>query len=548
MSARLNTLLFPHVPHVRVRDVIQDDQQIVLFATTRRASRCPRCRHRSTRIHSHYERVLRDVPCAGRAVILRLRARRFRCDVVRCPCRIFTERLPQLLAPRARRTLRAQEQLGSLGLALGGRPGARQATTLGLPVSARTLLRVLHRQPCPASGPVRILGVDDFAFRKGRRYGTILVDLESHRVVDLLPDRTAATVAAWLRQHPEVAVISRDRAGAYAEGARQGAPHALQIADRFHLVQNVTEALERYLARKHAALRQATQAQDSPAPAPPGTAAAPAVPTAVPSTRAEHEQHDRRARRLGRYEDVRALYAQGYSQRAIADQLALSRDTVQRFLQAGHFPERQPRAPQPTHLAPFDGYVRARWDAGCHNATRLWQEIRQQGFAGSRVSVATHVQPWRQRPAGGHGTATTALAPAAAATVSAAPRHVCWLLRRPEEERTAEERAYLARLYHLCPHIALAQALVQEFVSLVHDGDVPGLYQWLHGVEVSAMPEFVAIARGIWRDRQAVEAALTEAWSNGQVEGQVNRLKMLKRTMYGRAGFAFLRLRVLHAA
>jgi len=538
---RLTTLLFPHVPQVRLRDVLQDDQQIVLFATTRRAGRCPRCRHRSTRVHSHYERVLRDLPCAGTPVILRLRVRRFRCSCARCPCRIFTERLPSLLAPGARRTQRAQDHLCAQGFALGGRPGARQAHTLGLPISARTLLRLLRRQPSPASGPVRALGVDDFAFRKGRRYGTILVNLESHRVVDLLPDRTAESLAAWLRQHPEVAIISRDRAGAYAEGARQGAPQALQIADRFHLVLNITEALERYLTRKHAAVRQAAQAPVQPD-------ALPAAPAAVPSARAVREQQDRRARRLARYEEVRALYAQGHSQRAIADQLGISRETVSRFLQAEQFPERQPRAPRPTQLTPFDAYLRARWEAGCHNATQLWQEIRQQGFTGSRVSVAKYVQVWRQQPAHRRATAGTAGAPPPAAAVATSPRQVCWLLRRSPEDLTEQERAYLTRLYHHCPQVALAQALVQEFAALVRDHDVPGLYAWLRGVELCAIPEFVAVARGIWRDRQAVEAALSEDWSNGQVEGQVNRLKTIKRTMYGRAGFAFLRLRVLHAA
>jgi transposase len=225
----------------------------------------------------------------------------------------------------------------------------------------------------------------------------------------------------------------------------------------------------------------------------------------------------------------------------------MSRQTVQRFLQAEHLPERQPRAMRPTQLTPFDAYLRAHWEAGCHNATQLWREICQQGFAGSRVSVAKYVQAWRQRLPS-QSPAAPAGAPPPPTTIVASPRQVCWLLRRPYEALTAEEQAYLTHLYHCCPQVALAQALAQEFATLVKERDVPGLYQWLRGVELSAIPEFVGVANGIWRDRQAVEAAVTEDWSNGQVEGQVNRLKMLKRTMYGRASFAFLRLRVLHAA
>src|SRR5579875_644736 len=243
------------VPGVRVDRAWWEGHTLHLAATTtRRAARCPLCHRRSKRVHSTYPRAIADLPCAGARLTVHLRARRFVCRVRWCRRRVFCERLPALVAPWGRRTTRQREHLERPGFALGGAPGApgaRQATAAGLPVSRRPLLRIVRAAPCPAAGRVRVSGVDDWANRRGRTYGTILVNLETQEAIDLLPDRTAETLATWLRQHPEVEIVSRDRGGAYADGARQGAPQARQVADRFHLVKNVTDSLERYLARKH---------------------------------------------------------------------------------------------------------------------------------------------------------------------------------------------------------------------------------------------------------------------------------------------------------
>jgi transposase len=566
---RLSRLLFPQAPQVRVHDILSGDQTLFIFASTQGAARCPRCRHRSTHLHSHYERTLADVACGGCAVTIALRVRRFRCLRERCPCRIFGERLPHLASPRGQRTLRAQVQLLDLGFALGGRPGVRAARRLGLRVSVRTLLRLLRRQPLPTVAPVRVLGVDDFALRKGRRYGTILVNLETHTVIDLLPDRTAATLAAWLRHHPEIAIISRDRAGAYADGARQGASQARQVADRFHLLKNVTEALERFLARHHVALRQAARSAGVPAsageadpatlPSPPGqttnaqaqtSAADPPLPAAAAASSGRHEQlrQDRRARRLARYEEVQVLHAQGKSIRTIAAATGLAPRTVLRFVHADSFPEQGPRARRRSIVSPFLPYLHERWQAGCHNARRLWQEICQRGFTGGHTVVADVLRTWRERSPACQHLPATADAPPAVLDISCAPRHICWLLLRPWDSLTDEERAYLTRLYHLCPQVALAEALVEEFATVLREQDVPGWYAWLHGLDLTGIPELQAIARGMWLDRQAIEAAVSLDWSNGQVEGSVNRLKTIKRAMYGRANFDLLKQRVLHAA
>jgi transposase len=398
-----------------------------------------------------------------------------------------------------------------------------------------------------------------------RCHGTILVNLETHEVIDLLPDRTAETLAAWLVRHPEIEVISRDRAGAYAAGARVGAPQATQIADRFHLDKNVTEALERYLLHHHRSLRQAGQ-EDQPSapssstrvtvPTPPACEAQPATqeatlaalpPAPEPTTRDARQARDRRARRLARYEEVMALHAQGKSLRTIAAATGLAKGTVMKFVHVGSFPELQPRAPRRTQLTPFLGYLRERWAAGCHDASQLWGELRQAGYTGGRSIVTDLLHTWRDPANASRQTAHQRPGTRTAATAGYSPRATCWMLLKEPDKLAAEELAYLTRLNHLCPQVALAQALAREFQTLIRERDVPGLYAWLGGVRQSDIPELISVANGIWRDRQAVAAALTHVESQGQTEGFVNKLKLIKRSGYGRSGFDLLRIRVLLA-
>jgi len=242
---------------------------------------------------------------------------------------------------------------------------------------------------------------------------------------------------------------------------------------------------------------------------------------------------------------VIALHAQGHSLRAIAATTGLARGTVHTFVRLGSFPERQPRAPRATQLTPFLGYLRERWDGGCHNALRLWQDLRTRGFTGGRTAVAALLHTWRAAPD---------LTPGVPSTPPLVPgqvyssRATCWLLLKESATLSSDEQAYLTRLAHLCPEVALAQALTREFQTLIRERDVPGLYAWLHGVRLSGIPEFGSVATGIWRDRRAVHAALTHPESQGQTEGFVNKLKFIKRSGYGRAGFDLLRRRVLLAS
>ncbi len=409
-----------------------------------------------------------------------------------------------------------------------------------------------------------MLGVDDWAKRKGRSYGTILVNLETHAVIDVLPDRTAETVAAWLTEHPEIEVVSRDRGGAYAEAARQGAPLAVQIADRFHLLKNMADAVERALSRKRRVLREvadAVLAQDGAQGAAAssqddthggdraGAAAAPALShPPVPLTRGTVQREALQAARQARQEEVMALHRQGVTIAEMARRLHLTRPTVRTLVRAEACPEPAVRA----HiLSPYEPYLWQRWTQGCRNACVLWQEIRTQGFHGSYAHVQHAVRGWRTEPAlrGRAAQARIAPPPTPAPTLRRfSARQTTWLLLRPADDLAPDAHAFVAHLLAVSPDARLLQTRAQEFFRLVRERDHAAFEPWLQAADGSACPELHGFAGGLRRDRAAVEAALQMAWSNGQVEGHVNKLKTTKRAMYGRATFDLLRQRVLHAA
>ncbi len=517
---------------------------LVVKATQHRAN-CPRCQRPSTRIHSRYRRKVADIPWHGVAVCLELHTRRFRCTNVLCPQSIFCERLPAVVAHYARKTARLTDALRLIGFAIGGETGARAASQLGMTASPDTLLRRIRQAVFKEQETPRVLGVDDWAFRRGCRYGTILVDLERRRTVDLLPDREAATLASWLRLHPSVEVVSRDRACAYADGAKQGAPETVQVADRWHLLKNMGDAVQRVLDRKHAALRQAAKSV-KPATEETNDSTATAIQAAILLTVPEREKQHRREKRLARYTEVITLWQQGVSLRAIARELHLSRTTVKKFVRAGSFPEQAHRSPRRSIVDPFGAYLATRWDEGCHNATVLWREIKERGFDGPYNAVCRYLARWwrdnlplwlqRRKRA---QAVTTLKTPSA--------RRTMWLLLRDEAERKPDEQAFVTQLLAQCPEAQTAQRLARQFVGIIRERKIEVLDDWMAEAAKSGLAEMRGFVTGLERDLGAVKAALTYEWSNGQTEGQVNRLKFIKRAMYGRANFDLLRQRVLHA-
>ena len=312
----------------------------------RPGGRCPDCGRASRAVHSRYRRRPADLPSLGRAVGVELGVRRFYCRNAACARRTFAERLPELLGPRARRTRRLAEAQRRVGAALGGEGGARLLRHLAMPASADTLLRLVRGLPLPEPEPPRVVGVDDWAVRKGRSYGTILVDLERRRTLDLLPDRTAETLADWLRGRPGIEVVARDRSTEYARGIALGAPAATQVADRWHLLANVRQVLERWLAGRYARLSHLPPGPDTPADARPGARTGP-----FRRTRAEAAARaGRRARRVALYEEVRRRHAAGEKLLAIGRAMGLAVGTVRKYAYAESFPVPETRPLRPSIL------------------------------------------------------------------------------------------------------------------------------------------------------------------------------------------------------
>ena len=451
------------------------------------------------------------------------------------------------MARSARRSVPLQRFLQDGGLALGGRPGVRFARRRAVATSRMTLLRLVRALPEPALNAPAVLGIDEFALRRGRRSGSVIIDLEAHRPVDLLPERTSEAFAAWLTEHGQPNIVCRDRGGEYAIGARQGAPDAIHVADRWHLLKNVGDALERVLGRYPEALRLAAGAgvaaglPDRWGGTPPWPAPAPASPP-------------RQDARLGRYAEAVALHRHGASVSAISRAVGATRPTVRRWLRAGRFPE---RARRPRHLhdrSPHAAYLRERWAAGCCNAMEVWRAVRGRGFAGSSVTVRRSVQrgrayPYQQRATGRPaGAPPRTPAPPSAPPHPPSPRQVRWWLLARTDEVTVEQGAYVERLRAACPAVARAAALPVAFGRLVRERDLAAFAPWLAAMTTSEAPEFRELAARMQRDRAAIEAALTNEWSSGQVEGQVTKIKLVKRQGDGRAKFDLLRKRVLLAS
>jgi transposase len=512
--------LFPQLAGLAVERVFLAGRSVRIQARASSAgSACPACGVWSVRVHSRYERRLADTAAGGQEVVVQLLARRFFCGNQACASVTFAEQVHGLTSRYGRRSTGLSAALRAVALALGGRPGARLSGRLACPASRSTLLRLIRSLPDPAAGVPKVLGVDDFALRRGHVYGTILVDIETRRPVDMLPERSAKSFRAWLDARPGVQVICRDRGGCYAEGAARGAPAAVQVADRWHLLDNLGDAVERVTARHRSCLRDA--------PAPPET----------PPDRPPAAEGPRAQRTRDRHVQVHDALGRGMNLTQISADLHLDRATVRRYAAATSPDELLPAVPtrRGSLLDPHLSYLDQRWAEGCHRSDRLLAEIRERGYRGSARTLRHYTAPLRK------ATARPAPPPAPA------PRKVAVWILTPPGSLAPSDREALARITGRCGELAVTRALVREFADMLcnrHGHKLPG---WAKKAQASNVRELRSFAAGLRKDWDAVTAGLTLPYSSGTVEGHVNRIKMIKRQMYGRAKPDLLRKRVLLA-
>ncbi len=535
----LSSPLFPLPDGLEITSVSETPEEVLVHVTSYRSSSpCPRCSMPSSAIHSSYRRHPKDLPCAGRPIRLLFTVRKFFCRNPGCSRKVFTERLADFIETSSRLTKRLRTAVQDIGFATGGKGGEQLGDKLAIPISETTVLSSLYLVPLPEIGQVHVVGVDDWSWRRGKRFGSILVNLETHKIVGLLADREAESVRRWLAAHPEVDVVSRDRGAMYIDGATLGAPQATQVADRWHILSNLGDAVEEFLIRMHIRL------EDEKASS--GECQMPDKPlssfSATPAS--QHKSQARLLRKWKLYQRVQELHASGMSLRKIGEELGVARNTVRKyFRQPPEPPLPTPRPLRASQLDPYEDYLLERWSQGERNAAQLYREISERGYRGAATMVRAYI---------GHLRTTMADGSAARSRKERAqalsPRALRWLLSRKRKDLDQKEQTRLDQLLTLSPEVQTTYALLQAFLSMVHERKHHELPSWMEQAAKSGIPELGSFVTGIERDYDAVHAALCLPWSQGITEGKVNKLKTLKRAMYGRAGVPLLRHRLLHDA
>jgi transposase len=503
---RLVGMVFSGLSALVIEDVQDAGEMVWVRARTRAAAVvCPGCGAATARVHGYHERTVADVPVDGRRVLVRVTVRRMRCPVPDCPRQTFREQVPGVLDRYQRRTPRLTEQAGAVARELAGRAGARLLAKLGVPLSRHTALRVLLRLSLPAVQTPGVLGVDDFALRRSRSYATVLINAETGERVDVLPGRTADVVEAWLRDHPGVQIVCRDGSGAYAEAVRRALPGAVQVSDRWHLWHGLAEAVQKEVAAHSACWAQA---------GPP--------------------QAGRRAETtLERWQQVHDLLGKGTGLLECARRLNLSLNTVKRYARATQ-PERLQRTPQyrPTLVDPYRDHLRKRRaEDPAVPVQQLLREIRELGYQGSSNLLVRYITQGRVEADRPH----------------LSPRRVTRLLLTRPQALSDDQRSLLSELTAACPEMTSLAGLVRSFAALLRPdpGNEAKLRDWTGAARACDLPNVHAFTRGLGLDLDAAIAGVTLPFHNGRTEGVNTKTKMIKRQMYGRAGFTLLRHRIL---
>jgi transposase len=510
---------------------IHGQRVVVHLHATSPTVACPQCGTAGSRVHSRYQRTIADVAFGGHSLVLKLQVRKWMCPEVSCTRKIFAERFPGFVQRYARMTDRLIKILQSVGVITNGADAAQIATSFGVPTTAKTIIRRVLQLPLPHEGEVAKVGIDEWAWKKGHRYGTILVDLERRRIVQLLAERSVETSTAWLRTHPEIDLVSRDRGKIFQEAATEGAPQAKQVVDRFHLQKNFAEALEKFFRKQDRVLKKVIQGYTGKKRS--------AERTAV-SEKVAQERRARHRPRVSMHKRIWKLYRQGYHKEQIAQLVGVSSSTVYRSLEQEAPPPPRQRARSSSIVDPYLSYLTSRWNQGCHNVARLYEEIVAQGYTGTQRTLQMRLRPFRSQ-----GTR-----PVSKQTViwdkPPSSRGVALMMVRPAQSRTREQTAYLDQLIQSNETTAVVFELVQDFGRLLRKREGQArLEQWKATVQASGIAELIAFVDGLTDDAEAVANGCSLTWSNGMVEGFINKVKWMKRSSYGQAGFPLLQRRVL---
>ena len=471
----------------------------LVAASSSQSAICPYCQTLAKKQHSVYVRRPQALPCADASIHLLLSVNRYFCQNPSCSHKTFAERIPELVDFYSRRTTHLEALLKYIAFEMSAETGSRICTRLKIQMSPDSLLRLIRKTEIDQEQTVRVLGVDDWATKKGQSYGTILVDLERHQTIELLPSRTQTTLSEWLQKHPEIEIICRDRSFEYQAGLQTGAPQAGQVVDRWHLLHNLREKLQEIIPGQLKKRRSEVEKKETPS----------------------------YQKRKKHFELVNYLHAKGYSQRLIVRVLGLNRGTVRRYLEDADLPNWQSRKPSASQLDIYKDYLGRRWKDGCRDPSVLWKELQYKGYKGQRKSVAEYLQRFRKQ-----------------ASVHSS-RQLSWLFMKDAGGLKEEELTQLQAMFVENLKLQEIYQLAQSFQKMLSRKAPELLDDWLLKMEACGVKRLQNFAAGLRQDYEAVKSALSCDWSNGQVEGQVNRLKMIKHQMYGRANFDLLRLRVL---
>jgi DNA-binding NarL/FixJ family response regulator len=478
---------------------------------------------------------------------------KFFCVNPECPRRIFTERFAEVAAPWARKTARLVQRLQKMGLALGGSAGARLGAQLDYIGCGSTLLNQLQQLSLAEFEVPKVLGVDDFAFRKGHQYGTILVNLETHQPIALLADRKAETLLEWLQAHPGIEVLSRDRSKTYKSAMSEGAPDAIQVADRFHLVKNLSEALEQAFGSYRSELKAAEQSQHQATLTDVPEAIVLAVPQPTATEQSQQQIRQNQQRKIEQQQAIKSLRAQGFSQSAIAQKLGISPKTVERYSSLPDLPEFPARRATfgRSLLDPYKPQLLDWWNSRVREPSILMKLLEPCGFEGSLRTLQRYLSGLRK--AQGLPPVRIKVAQTLPKVVDPqsppfTPRQAAYLVVLKSENRQAEETELLERMMQQHPDLTLLVELAEEFLQLLRHRQVDAFDDWLLKAASCAIKPLQTFAKGLFDDYAAVKASLMTEFSNGPVEGLNNRLKMLKRQMYGRASLELLEKRFVMAA